>query len=80
MYLIKLQVTISFVNNSYSQRNSTLIAIAKSTTISAFSLYKSFIILNKINKSVKIAHTDSKTSNAETNKQGEEEENEFMIK
>lgn len=78
MYLIKLQVTISFVNNSYSQRNSTL--IAKSTTISAFSLYKSFIILNKINKSVKIAHTDSKTSNAETNKQGEEEENEFMIK
>lgn len=78
MYLIKLQVTISFVKNSYSQRNSTL--IAKSTTISAFSLYKSFIILNKINKSVKIAHTDSKTSNAETNKQGEEEENEFMIK
>lgn len=78
MYLIKLQVTISFVNNSYCQRNSTL--IAKSTTISAFSLYKSFIILNKINKSVKIAHTDSKTSNAETNKQGEEEENEFMIK
>lgn len=78
MYLIKLQVTISFVNNSYSQRNSTL--IAKSTTISAFSLYKSFIILNKINKSVEIAHTDSKTSNAETNKQGEEEENEFMIK
>lgn len=78
MYLIKLQVTISFVNNSYSQRNSTL--TAKSTTISAFSLYKSFIILNKINKSVKIAHTDSKTSNAETNKQGEEEENEFMIK
>lgn len=78
MYLIKLQVTISFVNNSYSQRNSTL--IAKSTTISAFSLYKSFIILNKINKSVKIAHTDSKTSNAETNKQGGEEENEFMIK
>lgn len=78
MYLIKLQVTISFVNNSYSQRNSTL--IAKSTTISAFSLYKSFIILNKINKSVKIAHTDSKTSNAETNKQGEEDENEFMIK
>lgn len=78
MYLIKLLVTISFVNNSYSQRNSTL--IAKSTTISAFSLYKSFIILNKINKSVKIAHTDSKTSNAETNKQGEEEEKEFMIK
>lgn len=78
MYLIKLLATISFVNNSYSQRNSTL--IAKSTTISAFSLYKSFIILNKINKSVKIAHTDSKTSNAETNKQGEEEENEFMIK
>lgn len=71
-------MTIYFINNSYSQRNSTL--IAKSTTITAFSLYKSFNILNKINKSVKIADTDSKTSNAETNKQGEEEENEIMIK
>lgn len=78
MYLIKCLVTISFNNNRYSQRNSTL--IAKSTTITAFSLYKSFNTLNKTNKSVKIADTDSKTSNAETNKQGEEEENEFMIK